>query len=84
MQQCVISVLHGSISSGLRASFTGVREKANHVVMCGDVHRYDDLQGEWQHLLTGNQTVFSIATAVAPNLASYFVFRILTAFQGTS
>ncbi|KAF2717973.1 MFS general substrate transporter [Polychaeton citri CBS 116435] len=29
-------------------------------------------------------TAFSAATAVAPNLASYFVFRILTAFQGTS
>lgn len=28
-------------------------------------------------------TAFSIGTAVAPNLASFFVFRILTAFQGT-
>ncbi|TID19995.1 MFS general substrate transporter [Venturia nashicola] len=28
--------------------------------------------------------VFSIGTALAPNLASYFVFRILTAFQGTA
>lgn len=27
---------------------------------------------------------FSIGTALAPNLASYFVFRILTALQGTS
>lgn len=27
---------------------------------------------------------FSIGTAVAPNLASFYVFRILTAFQGTS
>jgi len=27
---------------------------------------------------------FSIGTALAPNLASYFVFRILTAFQGTA
>jgi len=27
---------------------------------------------------------FSIGTALAPNLASYFVFRLLTAFQGTS
>ena len=27
---------------------------------------------------------FSIGTALAPNLASFFVFRILTAFQGTS
>lgn len=27
---------------------------------------------------------FSIGTALAPSLASYFIFRILTAFQGTS
>ncbi|KIV99076.1 uncharacterized protein PV09_09183 [Verruconis gallopava] len=27
---------------------------------------------------------FSIGTALAPNLASFFVFRVLTAFQGTS
>ncbi|KAF2800480.1 MFS general substrate transporter [Melanomma pulvis-pyrius CBS 109.77] len=27
---------------------------------------------------------FSIGTALAPNLASFFVFRILTAFQGTA
>jgi multidrug resistance protein len=27
---------------------------------------------------------FSIGTAVAPNLASYFIFRMLTAYQGTS
>ncbi|OCL06679.1 MFS general substrate transporter [Glonium stellatum] len=27
---------------------------------------------------------FSIGTAVAPNLASFFIFRMLTAFQGTS
>ncbi|KAJ6115857.1 hypothetical protein N7523_006274 [Penicillium sp. IBT 18751x] len=27
---------------------------------------------------------FSIGTALAPNLPSYFIFRILTAFQGTS
>jgi multidrug resistance protein len=29
-------------------------------------------------------TGFSIGTALAPNLASFFVFRILTAFQGTA
>jgi MFS family permease len=29
-------------------------------------------------------TAFSIGTALAPNLASFFVFRILTAFQGTA
>jgi MFS family permease len=29
-------------------------------------------------------TTFSIGTAVSPNLPSYFVFRILTAFQGTA
>ncbi|KAF4556744.1 MFS antiporter-like protein 1 [Elsinoe fawcettii] len=29
-------------------------------------------------------TAFSIGTALAPNLASFFVFRLLTAFQGTS
>lgn len=29
-------------------------------------------------------TGFSIGTALAPNLASYFIFRMLTAFQGTS
>lgn len=28
-------------------------------------------------------TAFSIGTALAPNLAAFFVFRILTAFQGT-
>jgi multidrug resistance protein len=28
--------------------------------------------------------VFSIGTALAPNLASYFIFRMLTAYQGTS
>ncbi|KAK3680335.1 hypothetical protein LTR37_021322 [Vermiconidia calcicola] len=28
-------------------------------------------------------TAFSIGTALAPNLASFFVFRLLTAFQGT-
>jgi len=28
--------------------------------------------------------VFSIGTALAPNLAAFFIFRILTAFQGTS
>jgi Major Facilitator Superfamily len=27
---------------------------------------------------------FSIGTALAPNLVSYFIFRIFTAFQGTS
>jgi MFS family permease len=27
---------------------------------------------------------FSIGTALAPNLAAFFVFRILTAFQGTA
>ncbi|KAH0839018.1 hypothetical protein FOPE_05404 [Fonsecaea pedrosoi] len=27
---------------------------------------------------------FSVGTALAPNLASYFVFRMLTAYQGTS
>ncbi|KAF2084682.1 MFS general substrate transporter [Saccharata proteae CBS 121410] len=27
---------------------------------------------------------FSIGTALAPNLASYYIFRILTAFQGTA
>ncbi|KAH7046703.1 major facilitator superfamily domain-containing protein [Macrophomina phaseolina] len=29
-------------------------------------------------------TAFSVGTALAPNLASYFVFRIMTAIQGTS
>lgn len=29
-------------------------------------------------------TAFSIGTALSPNLASFFVFRILTAFQGTA
>nr|POE53366.1 itaconate transport protein [Quercus suber] len=29
-------------------------------------------------------TAFSIGSALAPNIASYFVFRCLTAFQGTS
>lgn len=29
-------------------------------------------------------TAFSIGTALAPNLESFFVFRILTAFQGTA
>lgn len=29
-------------------------------------------------------TAFSIGTALAPNLASFFIFRVLTAFQGTS
>jgi predicted MFS family arabinose efflux permease len=29
-------------------------------------------------------TAFSLGSALAPNLASYFVFRMLTAFQGTS
>lgn len=29
-------------------------------------------------------TAFSIGSALAPNLASYFVFRCLTAFQGTA
>lgn len=29
-------------------------------------------------------TVFSIGTALAPNLVSFYVFRALTAFQGTS
>ncbi|GAB7364996.1 hypothetical protein MBLNU230_g5779t1 [Neophaeotheca triangularis] len=29
-------------------------------------------------------TAFSIGTALAPNLASYFVFRMLTAYNGTS
>ncbi|KAK6838645.1 hypothetical protein RU639_000276 [Aspergillus parasiticus] len=28
--------------------------------------------------------IFTIATALSPNLPAYFVFRILTAFQGTS
>ena len=29
-------------------------------------------------------TAFSIGTALAPNLPSYFIFRMLTAFQGTA
>ncbi|OAL55389.1 MFS general substrate transporter [Pyrenochaeta sp. DS3sAY3a] len=29
-------------------------------------------------------TAFSIGTALSPNLASFFIFRILTAFQGTA
>ncbi|EME47660.1 hypothetical protein DOTSEDRAFT_166887 [Dothistroma septosporum NZE10] len=29
-------------------------------------------------------TAFSIGTALSPNLATYFVFRLLTAFQGTA
>jgi MFS family permease len=28
--------------------------------------------------------VFSLATAMSPNLEAYFIFRALTAFQGTS
>ncbi|KAJ5155573.1 hypothetical protein N7492_008376 [Penicillium capsulatum] len=28
--------------------------------------------------------VFSLATALAPNLAAFYIFRVLTAFQGTS
>lgn len=39
----------------------------------------------WTQLLSAFLfTAFSIGTALAPNLASFFVFRILTAFQGTS
>ncbi|PNS14470.1 Quinidine resistance protein 1 [Sphaceloma murrayae] len=39
----------------------------------------------WTQLLSAVLfTAFSIGTALAPNLASFFVFRILTAFQGTS
>jgi MFS family permease len=29
-------------------------------------------------------TAFSIGTALSPNLAAFYVFRILTAFQGTA
>ena len=28
--------------------------------------------------------MFNIGTALAPNLPAYFIFRVLTAFQGTS
>lgn len=28
--------------------------------------------------------IFSIATALAPNLAAFYAFRVLTAFQGVS
>ncbi|KAF2156215.1 MFS transporter [Myriangium duriaei CBS 260.36] len=39
----------------------------------------------WTQLLSAFLfTAFSIGTALAPNLASFFVFRVLTAFQGTS
>jgi len=37
-----------------------------------------------QMLCAGLFTAFSAGTALAPNLASFFVFRLLTAFQGTS
>ncbi|KAE9980959.1 hypothetical protein BLS_008020 [Venturia inaequalis] len=37
-----------------------------------------------QILAAGLFFVFSIGTALAPNLASFFVFRILTAFQSTA
>jgi len=29
-------------------------------------------------------TVFSLGTALAPNLVAFFIFRILTAFYGTT
>lgn len=29
-------------------------------------------------------TAFSVGSALAPNLAAYFIFRMLTAFQGTA
>jgi hypothetical protein len=39
----------------------------------------------WTQLLSAILfAAFSIGTALAPNLASFFIFRILTAFQGTS
>lgn len=39
----------------------------------------------WTQLLSAIFfAAFSIGTALAPNLASFFIFRILTAFQGTS
>ncbi|KAJ9622266.1 hypothetical protein H2203_006484 [Taxawa tesnikishii (nom. ined.)] len=39
----------------------------------------------WTQLLSAAFfTAFSVGTALAPNLASFFVFRVLTAFQGTS
>lgn len=39
----------------------------------------------WTQILAGILfTGFSIGTALSPNLASFFIFRILTAFQGTS
>jgi len=39
----------------------------------------------WTQILSAiGFTAFSIGSALAPNLASFFVFRILTAFQGTS
>ena len=39
----------------------------------------------WTQLLSAILfTAFSIGTALAPNLASFFIFRVLTAFQGTS
>jgi len=39
----------------------------------------------WPQLLSAILfTAFSIGSALAPNLAAFFIFRILTAFQGTS
>lgn len=39
----------------------------------------------WVCLITASLFfAFSIGTALAPNLASYFIFRMLTAYQGTS
>lgn len=39
----------------------------------------------WISLITSSLfTACSIGTALAPNLAAFFIFRILTAFQGTS
>ena len=39
----------------------------------------------WTQILSAiGFTAFSIGSALAPNLTSFFIFRILTAFQGTS
>ena len=45
-----------------------------------------DVRG-WRQICISSGVLFftfSVGTALAPNLASYFVFRILTAFQGTA
>lgn len=47
---------------------------------------YGNIYGrKWVSVISATLfTAFSIGTALAPNLVSFFVFRILTAFQGTA